>query len=759
MQIQDKKWIRDEWRALLWLTGATLLFFWPIWIAGYTFPQGGGDLFGQLYHVWSYVSEWLRRGIFALWDTRIMGGDPIVAEAQYGLFNPLNWPLFLFSPIPKALLLFRDAFTIWLAGVGLYLYLRRSPVWRLSRTASLVGATAYMLSNPFVTHLGHPQFNDVMAWLPWVLWSIDHAMRASKGIPFAGVALGALLLAGHGQAALYAVFVITAYSLWQILEAKIKDILPRASRLVLVAAMGGALAAPSLMPLMERLPYTDRNLVPEQERQGYEFPKEMTVDLLTPNFHGQGARDFWPAWDRVESGYAGAAALYLALLGVLSSLPPWHIRFDQRQKRTWFLVGLAGFAYLFALGYSGPLYPRVDHLPFFADLWKTARIVFLISFTIAIAAAQGVEQLLRGDQHRNRLWALLVFILAIGLWVGAPSWVATVPNGEPKTHALEALRFAAITAGITALAGWITTQQHTGLNQRIGQAGLLALLLVELVTVGAFAETDPPQVEAAPHQAALDFLNADPGWFRVDVDVAAINVWSPSLLLAEGFEMPQGTGNPMEIASYNQFYWSIPYKGSPAYQILGVKYIIVPKDAMPGGEGIWPAFTEDELVDIHLNTRSLNRIWLVYNTQPVSTREEAQELIFEPSFDPQHVATIENGPELAEVGEGALEVLLYGPNRIKIKVQTSTPTLLVLSDILYPGWKANLDGKTTTIYPTNALFKGVVVPAGEHIVEMTYFPSSLRMGLGLTAMALLTLLVGIQERRYKTLYNSISIHK
>ncbi|MBN1259888.1 MAG: YfhO family protein, partial [Anaerolineae bacterium] len=239
----QQRYVRD-WAPLIFLAGGVLLFFWPVWVAGFTFPQGGGDLFGQLQHVWTYVAGWVRKGVFPLWSTRMMAGDPIVAEAQYGLFNPLNWPLFLAPSISRDILLLRVAVTLWLAGSGMYLYLRRSPVWRRSRSAALAAGVAYMLSNPFITHLGHPQFNDVMAWLPWVLWGLDGATRRKRAIPLAGLALAALLLAGHGQAALYAILVISAYSLWQVLEGG-----PRAprriGRLALVALLAAALAAPS----------------------------------------------------------------------------------------------------------------------------------------------------------------------------------------------------------------------------------------------------------------------------------------------------------------------------------------------------------------------------------------------------------------------------------------------------------------------------------------------------------------------------------
>jgi hypothetical protein len=333
------------------------------------------------------------------------------------------------------------------------------------------------------------------------------------------------------------------------------------------------------------------------------------------------------------------------------------------------------------------------------------------------------------------------------LWVLAPGWVAAVPAGADRARALAGLRFAAVIAEGTALLGWATIQAPQGVSRLIGRAGFPALLLVEMITVGAFAETDPPTQSSGVHQAAIDFLKADTGWFRVDVDVAAINVWSPSLLLSEGFEMPQGTGNPMEIASYNQFYWSIPHKGSPAYRLLGAKYIIVPKDALPGGEGIWPAFLEDPWVDVHLNTRSLNRVWLVYDATPVTNREEAYAIVFSPEFAPDQSATIENGPALSTVGQGTLELLSYGPNRIRIKVGTTEPVLLVLSDILYPGWKATLDGQATHLYPTDGIFRGVVVPTGSHEITMTFFPSSLSFGMGLAGMALLALVCAVYLRR------------
>ncbi len=715
----------------LFLAGATLLFFWPVWIAGYRFPIGGGDLWGQLHPVWSYVAQWLRRGVFPLWHTGMMAGDPIVAEGQYGLFNPLNWPMFLFSPIPTWVISLRGMATLWLAGVGMYFYLHCSPVWRLRGTAAIIGALAYMFADPFVAHLGHPQFNDALAWLPWTLWAVDGAMRHSRRIPLAGGALALVLLAGHGQASLYTALIVGLYALWQSLDAGWKVAPRRVGRLLLVGVLAACLAAPGILPGLERLPYTERALVPFDLRRGYEFPPQMLVDLLAPAFHGRGVGGFWPSWNRVESAYIGAVALYLAVLGLLSTL---------RQRRTWFLLVLGVLAYLFALGYQGPLYAHVARLPLFADSWKTARAIFGLSFALASGAALGAEALYRG---RGKLWSVALLAGSVLLWFAAPSWSAQVPAGIHRLRALGGLRLAALLALPTALLFLVK-------ERRWAWSGLTLLLLGELILQGTWVELESSTGDEHLHAATLAYLRDDPGWFRVDVDGAARGLWSPATLQAAGFEVPQGSGNPMELFAFGQFYWAVPYKGAPAYQLFGAKYIVVPKGAPPGGEGIWPVFTADPLVDIHLNTNALTRVWLVYDTLPVSRIEEAYTVVFAPDFVPARMAVVENGPDLEDAGEpggaGALEVLAYGPNRVRIFVRTAEPALLVLSDIFYPGWRASLDGEPTPLYKADGIFRGVFVPAGEHRVEMRFFPASLRLGLGL-AMAGVCLVMVIWGRR------------
>ncbi len=67
--------------------------------------------------------------------------------------------------------------------------------------------------------------------------------------------------------------------------------------------------------------------------------------------------------------------------------------------------------------------------------------------------------------------------------------------------------------------------------------------------------------------------------------------------------------------------------------------------------------------------------------------------------------------------------------RIRIKVSLSRAGLLVLADQYYPGWVATVDGTVVDVLAVNLINRGVLVPAGEHLVELRYRPGSLRWGL------------------------------
>ena len=52
----------------------------------------------------------------------------------------------------------------------------------------------------------------------------------------------------------------------------------------------------------------------------------------------------------------------------------------------------------------------------------------------------------------------------------------------------------------------------------------------------------------------------------------------------------------------------------------------------------------------------------------------------------------------------------------------------MLTDRDWPGWQASVDGRPTDIFCTDFLYRGVPIPAGDHVVEFVCRPRSFAVG-------------------------------
>jgi uncharacterized membrane protein YfhO len=64
--------------------------------------------------------------------------------------------------------------------------------------------------------------------------------------------------------------------------------------------------------------------------------------------------------------------------------------------------------------------------------------------------------------------------------------------------------------------------------------------------------------------------------------------------------------------------------------------------------------------------------------------------------------------------------------------------------VYYPkGWKADIDGKEVDILRLNYLFRGVVIPEGNHILKMKFEPESFLWGRRISLILNLLVLGGV----------------
>ncbi len=103
------------------------------------------------------------------------------------------------------------------------------------------------------------------------------------------------------------------------------------------------------------------------------------------------------------------------------------------------------------------------------------------------------------------------------------------------------------------------------------------------------------------------------------------------------------------------------------------------------------------------------------------------------------VASLQNGAAGVRITPASIEE--FRPQYVRLSSTSVGPSLLVLTDIVYPGWRAWVDGIEKPIYATQGLVRGVPLSAGPHRIEFRYQPAWLWPCLGLAGLAWLTIAI------------------
>lgn len=83
------------------------------------------------------------------------------------------------------------------------------------------------------------------------------------------------------------------------------------------------------------------------------------------------------------------------------------------------------------------------------------------------------------------------------------------------------------------------------------------------------------------------------------------------------------------------------------------------------------------------------------------------------------------------------EIVSHAANQVVIRANASQDDLLVLTELDYPGWSVTIDGRPVEKAVVDGMFRGVGIPAGEHVVVWTYRPRTMIWGLTISIAALI----------------------
>jgi hypothetical protein len=718
---------------LLLFLGISLTAFFPSLALNQAyFPN---DLINQYIHFRTLLRSQLMAGHFPLWNPYFFGGQPFFADPNVMACYPLNYVTFLFPPVYGLGVFF--FLHMFIAAAGMHFLLKSLKV---SETACRIGGLTFALSGFFWWEVIHPPILAAFCWFPWLIGCLEQVSRKwSAGWAFlSGLCFAVVFCCGNFQSTTVVLYTALAYFFFRVL---VRDDaaapgtqtpgFPWKKFLAafLIAVWGGLPLLLHFVPANEFSEHTNRR----SENQTYDnfngtfsMVPRSTYEFLIPSLGVPKGQTIEFA-NQVITDTKNVTHDFLGVFGYVGVWVPFFfvLAFQRKDKR--FLYFLASVGLLSILAAWGRFFPLHE---FFCNVLpgvnlSRAPFRYIQAYVLAacVLTAYGYQALDRLTQEKGGarrpaflggLYALVLFIISVT---------------RPEMTWRELL---ALGLGAAGLLLWCLTESWVKLGKWFFQAALVLPLM--LSGWGNFSQGPVSNFDYETNFPAFTYLKNNPKDCRYYFD-QSLNYPIKMGGLTYKWNFPQdapmvfglrdsGGYNPIVLKKSTEIR-TLPLKSN--VQLMCIRGMLFGEN-----KGEPPEMVHKTLDSIHyyepkVQPRYVNAPFLF---QFAPDRAKSLQALAKPDFDAATQAVLnESLPhEVLSQLPGKKADLQYEITKDEMdsqayKIRLDLNSLVVFSEVIFPGWKAFIDGAPAPLLTANHALRAVFVPAGEHEVVFRYEPS------------------------------------
>ncbi len=702
------------------------------------------DFAEYVYPVQSYAASETADGNTPFWNPYTFVGMPFIADLQVGYYYPLNRVMDFFvenGKLPIGPLQFLVILHFFIAQISMYILARQ---WKSGQGGSLISAISYSFSGLMVMHVIHPMMIYHLAWFPLIIALLDKAFETKKAqfAIISGLVLGFSMLSGHPQMTLFEVFFLGLYSVFKLITSMKADSNNNLSKIlafVLPFVIGVGIFTVQYLPSYELADLSQRKEMSyEKSSEGSLQMKQLTNTLL-PNPFGKMSADrnnkfpFHLTKDSQQQPYYYYWETGFYFGGMVFLLGLFYLVFNYKDPKNIFLLAMALLGVFYALGDNFFVHGIFYNFPLFDSFRMPARMMLYFILAFSIFAGKAVDYAAELDFKKVKIIIYVVFGFGIAFGIltllgGLPSMLGTPSQVENGVTSQGTTLF--LTSAIALLFIHFLTKKKI--------APTLAGLLISLIVFGDlyFASADfnaskeNPERNYVIDNSLVDLFTPENAndLFRVNS-----RMYNPSFM---AFNRNQGMIDRIQLTEgYNPLILANvlpPIEGRNKVNALyNVKYQIDIDKA--SGQ---PRFFE--------NIDRFPRAWVVFKKTVVG-KDEIEKRMRNDEFDYKQevVLTEDNGHQPGNGTSSKVDFKNYSANEMNLEVEADADGFVVFSEIYYPAWKAEVNGKETKVLNANYSFRALPIQKGKNTIKMYYSSDPQTTGKAISLITLALSMIGL----------------